>query len=599
MSTGDSYTILKDVFGYSAFREGQSEIIDDILAGQNILAVMPTGAGKSLCYQIPALMMDGPAIIVSPLISLIENQVFALRSQGVNVSCIHSGQSRDENIHQWRALTSGKSKMLYLSPEKLMTERMMSAMEKLRPSLFVIDEAHCVAKWGPDFREDYARLSQLHKTFPNTPIAAFTATADEATRQNIAEVLFDKKGKISVQGFDRPNLSLAVSSGTNKTTSILDFIGPRKGQSGIVYALSRKNTEEITDTLQKAGFNAEFYHAGMDDYARREVLNRFLTESDLIVVATIAFGMGIDKPDIRFVYHANLPGSMEEYYQEIGRAGRDGKPADTYLYYALRDISLRRKFILDSQAEEGFKIRQLKRLDALMAYCEAPACRRQVLLDYFGDKSEPCGNCDNCLNPPKLIDDTKNATLLLNIIRATGSRFGQTYLIDIARGRSTPRIVQNRHDQLPEFGGAKAMGDPFLKSLIRQAIAAGIIEIDIERMGALRPTPKSQDILSGKTPFMCKDYKTTTRKAVNKKKQTIPKVDLTQDENELFLKLKATRLEIARELGRPAFLIFKDLTLIEMARKTPSTPDALLEISGVGPGKLKAFGDRFLQTINR
>ena len=381
MSTGDSYTILKDVFGYSAFREGQSEIIGDILAGQNILAVMPTGAGKSLCYQIPALIMDGPAIIVSPLISLIENQVFTLRSQGVNVSSIHSGQSRDENIRQWRALTSGQSQMLYLSPEKLMTGRMMSAMEKLKPSLFVIDEAHCVAKWGPDFREDYARLSELHKTFPDTPIAAFTATADEATRQNIAEVLFNKKGKISVQGFDRPNLSLAVSSGTNKTTSILEFLEPRKGQSGIVYALSRKNTEEITATLQKAGFRAEFYHAGMGDYERGEVLNRFLTEPDLIVVATIAFGMGIDKPDIRFVYHANLPGSMEEYYQEIGRAGRDGKPADTYLYYALRDISLRRKFILDSQAEEGFKIRQLKRLDALMAYCEAPACRRQVLLD--------------------------------------------------------------------------------------------------------------------------------------------------------------------------------------------------------------------------
>jgi len=387
--------------------------------------------------------------------------------------------------------------MLYLSPEQLITGRMLAAMEKLQPALFVVDEAHCVAKWGPDFREDYARLSQLHRRFPDTPIAAFTATADKATREDIADVLFSGRGRIIVQGFDRPNLSLTVSSDGNKRTALLAFMKTTNGASGIVYALSRKNTEDITGFLREAGYKALTYHAGMEDFDRSEVLNRFLSEDGVVVVATIAFGMGIDKPDIRFVYHANLPSSMEAYYQEIGRAGRDGQPAETVLYYSYQDVVQRSRFIADGNGASEFKIRERKRLEALLAYCEAPKCRRQVLLDYFGDACDPCGNCDNCLNPPELIDATDNLKLILQVIEATGARFGQGHVIDVARGKITEKGQARGHENLPQFGLVKHMAETFLKALIRQAVASGFIDMDIERMGALGRPKKGALFLQG------------------------------------------------------------------------------------------------------
>ncbi len=590
-------SILETVFGFQAFRPGQADIIETIQRGENILAVLPTGAGKSLCYQIPALLGDRPTIIVSPLKSLMDNQTFALRQNGVDVACIHSGQSRDENIRQWRSVTEGQAKMLYLSPEQLMTERMLAAMVKLRPALFVVDEAHCVAKWGPDFREDYARLTQLHQRFPDTPIAAFTATADGATRDDIADVLFSGRGRIVVQGFDRPNLSLAVTTGGNKRTALLEFMKTTNGASGIVYALSRKNTEDMTEVLRGAGYKALTYHAGMEDADRSEVLNRFLSEEGVVVVATIAFGMGIDKPDIRFVYHVNLPSSMEAYYQEIGRAGRDGQPADTVLYYSYGDVSQRARFISDGNGSSEFKIRERQRLEALLAYCEAPKCRRRVLLDYFGDNCEPCGNCDNCLSPPALIDATDNLKLILDVIEATGARFGQGHVIDVARGKVTEKGQARGHDNLPQFGQVKHMAEPFLKALIRQATASGFIEMDIERMGALRPTDLGRAVRAGQRRFECKDFTKTTRKTINKSRGKPSAVDLKPDDLDLLGKLKARRLELAREADKPAFTVFTDATLMDMVRRKPQTLDEMLAVNGVGPSKLERFGPIFLEVL--
>ncbi len=590
-------SILENVFGYRDFRPGQADIIDGIMRGDNILAVLPTGAGKSLCYQIPALLSDRPAIIVSPLKSLMDNQTFALRQNGIDVACIHSGQSRDENIRQWKSVTSGQAKMLYLSPEQLMTERMLAAMEKLKPSLFVIDEAHCVAKWGPDFREDYARLTQLHQRFPDMPIAAFTATADKATREEIADVLFSGQGKIVVHGFDRPNLSLAVTTQGTRKAALLEFMKTTEGASGIVYALSRRNTEDITEELRSAGYKALTYHAGMEDHDRSDVLNRFLTEDGIIVVATIAFGMGIDKPDIRFVYHASLPSSMEAYYQEIGRAGRDGQPAETVLYYTARDVMQRSRFIADGNGSQDYKIRERKRLEALLAYCEAPKCRRQVLLDYFGDDSTPCGNCDNCQNPPDLIDATEQLRILLGAIEATGGRFGQGHVIDVARGKVTDKGQSKGHDKLEQFGQLKHMAEPFLKALIRQAIATSFIDMDIERMGALKPTDRGRAVLTGDMKFECKDFKTPTRKTINRRRGQPSPIDLKPEDQSLLGKLKAKRLELAREADKPAFTVFTDATLMDMVRRKPQTLDDLLQVNGVGPSKLERFGAVFLEIV--
>lgn len=587
------HDILKKAFGFDAFRPGQEDIIDDILDGQSVLAVMPTGAGKSLCYQVPSQILDRPTIVVSPLVALMDNQVAGLRASGIAASCLHSGQSRDENVAQWRNVTSGQTKILYLSPERLMTDRMLSAMKSLKPALFVVDEAHCVSKWGPSFRPEYADLSRLHQLFPESKIAAFTATADEATRHDIAQQLFGGQGKIITHGFDRPNLSLAVMPVDNRPRQINNLLIHQKGQSGIVYCLSRKSTETYAKSLCDSGYKALAYHAGMTSEERYENLERFMAEPGVIMVATIAFGMGIDKPDIRFVYHVNLPSSMEAYYQEIGRAGRDGEPAETALLFGLDDIRMRRQFIQNDGSERDHQMREFKRLDALIGYCETSKCRKQALLHYFGETVEPCGSCDNCLTPPKQVDATKAALAIFEAITQTGQRFGTAHIVAIARGEDNARISQFNHDQLNAYGQAEDIGKAFLQALIRQAVARGILGMDISRYGALTLSPAAQIIKDGREPFMMRAPVKSTAKA-ERQARAQKQVNLSGPDKALMASLKALRSDLARTLGKPAFVVFSDATLMDMVAKKPKSRHDMLNVSGVGETKYARFGEAFL-----
>ena len=597
MSTPES--ILKSVFGFDSFRHGQEDIITRLISGENVLAVMPTGAGKSLCYQVPALLLEGITIVISPLVALMDNQVGGLRANGVDVACIHSGQSREDNVAEWRRAASGAAKILYLSPERLMTPRMMDAIGKLNPAMFVIDEAHCVSKWGPAFRPEYAQLSELKTAFPKARIAAFTATADAATREDIAQTLFNKRGQIIIHGFDRPNLSLAIAAKTDRKKQLLEFMESVRGQSGIVYALSRKNTEEFARVLKAAGYEALPYHAGLEPQLRFDTQERFMAEESIVIVATIAFGMGIDKPDIRFVYHTNLPGSLEAYYQEIGRAGRDGAPALTAMCYGMDDVAMRRRFIMQESSEPDHQIREMKRLDALLSYCEASRCRRQVMLAYFGETAEPCGNCDNCENPPDMVDATEPLRFVMNAIVDTGSRFGQAHVIEVARGANTEKIRKFGHENLPSYGRAKSMGQPYLQALIRQALASGHLDMDIERFGALKLTPSGRIVLDGKDTFECKviQVKSSAGRMARSSKKLAQESALSADEAALLAALKAKRMELARDIAKPAYVIFSDATLIDMVEKCPANREEMLDVSGVGHVKFAKFGQVFLDII--
>ena len=590
-------SILQTVFGFDAFRPGQEGVIDTLMDGGNVLAVMPTGAGKSLCYQVPALLFDRVTIVVSPLVALMDNQVGALRTNGVQVACIHSGQSRDENVSEWRSVAEGRAKILYLSPERLMTPRMFDAMRTLDPAMFVIDEAHCVSKWGPAFRPEYAQLSELKSAFPNARIAAFTATADAATRDDIARTLFDGRGKTIVHGFDRPNLTLAIAPKSDRKRQLLEFMETVRGQAGIVYSLSRKNTEDFATLLKAAGHKALPYHAGLDAKLRFDTQERFMAEDGMVIVATIAFGMGIDKPDIRFVYHTNLPGSLEAYYQEIGRAGRDGAPASTAMCYGLDDVALRRRFITQESSDSGHQVREMKRLDALLSYCEASTCRRQVMLAYFGENTSACGNCDNCDNPPEMIDATEPLGFILNAIAETGSRFGQVHVIAVARGANTERIRQFGHENLASYGSAQALAANYLQALIRQALASGHLDMDIELFGALTLTDKGRAVQSGRETFECKAIHVKPAKKSQSRKKLAQESVLSARDNELLVQFKAKRMEIARSIAKPAYVVFSDATLIDMAKKRPANREEMLEVSGVGEVKFEKFGDVFLEII--
>jgi ATP-dependent DNA helicase RecQ len=590
---------LKTVFGHADFRPGQEEVINAIIAGRDVLAVMPTGAGKSLCYQVPSLMLDGVTIVVSPLVALMDNQVAALRANGVAVSCLHSGQDRARNIEEWKRVARGEVSMLYMSPERLMTPRMLAAMEQVNPPLFVVDEAHCVSKWGPAFRPEYGMLSGLKQSFPSARIAAFTATADEGTRADIAAQLFSGRGDVIVQGFDRPNLSLTVKPKTNRASQLLDFMKDRSGESGIVYALSRKNVEEHTRALAKAGYKALAYHAGMSAEQRFENQERFIAEDGIVMVATIAFGMGIDKPDIRFVFHTNLPSSPEAYYQEIGRAGRDGNPADTVLLYGLDDIRMRRQFITQEDSDQDHQMREHKRLDALLGYCEAATCRRQVLMAYFGEDLPPCGQCDVCENPPERIDATEAATAFIRAAQDTGERFGANHVIAVVRGADTDKIRQFGHDQLPSHGTGERWGDAFFKSLVRQAIATGYLSVDMERYGRIVVTPTGQAFVADGGAFLMTEPKAPKESAATKarKRKAAPEL-LGEADQYLLVELKSLRRDMARELGKPAYIIFSDATLIDMAQKRPKNRRQMLGVSGVGETKFERFGEAFLAAIN-
>jgi len=590
--------ILSESFGHKAFRPGQADIVDIILAGKNVLAVMPTGAGKSICYQVPSQLLNKPTVVISPLVALMDNQAAGLRANGVPVAAIHSGQSREDNVSQWKQVAQGHTKLLYLSPERLMQPRMLSAMKALDPALFVVDEAHCVSKWGPAFRPEYADLSRLKTMFPNAAVAAFTATADASTRKDIAAQLFAEQGEIIVHGFDRPNLSLTVSNLTNRTQQLLAWMEGQRGESGIVYCLSRKNTEKYADILREQGFNALPYHAGLSSEVRFENQERFLAEPAVVIVATIAFGMGIDKSNVRFVYHLNLPSSLEAYYQEIGRAGRDGAPSETGLIFALDDIRMRRQFISEDGSEPDHQMREHRRLDALLGYCEASKCRRQVLMAYFGEASEPCGNCDVCLNPPDLIDATAEAKALFGAIEATGQRFGATHVIAVARGDETPRILQYGHDKLPVYGTSDKPKQWF-QGLLRQAVALRFLNVNMEAYGRLEIRPKAQAVLDGDKPFNCKDP-TIKRVGKTSKSRSTTKVktsSLGEKDTELLTRLKALRMDFAKQLGKPAFVVFSDATLIDMVSRKPKTREDMLNVSGVGPSKFERFGEAFIAEL--
>ena len=587
--------VLKQVFGFDDFRPGQEEAMDALLAGENVLMVMPTGSGKSLCFQVPALVRGGLTIVVSPLVALMQDQVAALRLAGVAADTINSSREREDNIAAWQRAASGQTRLLYLAPERLMTERMLAALRRLDVRLIAIDEAHCISQWGPAFRPEYASLSSLRDLFPNVPIAALTATADEVTRADIATQLFGGNVNMLVHGFDRPNIRLTVETKQDSKRQLLAFLQSHAGESGIVYCLSRKKTETMAGFLNENGFRALPYHAGMDKDAREANQNRFMTERAIVMVATIAFGMGIDKSDVRFVFHADLPGSLEAYYQEIGRAGRDGAAAEAHMLFGLDDIRMRRVFIDQEDAGEDRKRREHVRLGALLGYCDAPSCRRQVLLAYFGETTEPCGNCDICRDPSELADTTEDARKVLIAVRATGERYGGAHVIDVLRGGETEKAVMAGHARLAIFGTGAARKKEEWQGLIRQMVAAGLMRHDVGGFGGLAVASKGEALLRGETKFHSRPATPRLKTKKEMRKERI--AELPDTEQSLLAGLKAVRMRLAKERRVPPYVIFSDRSLIDMAQRRPQNENEFGEVHGVGAAKLKDFAAIFLDAI--
>ena len=599
----DARRVLGSVFGFEGLRPGQEAVIEALLGGRNVLTVMPTGSGKSLCFQVPALVMDGLTVVVSPLVALMRDQVAALRLAGVAADGIHSGNGREDNAAAWRRAAAGETRLLYLAPERLMTERVLSSLARLPLRLFAVDEAHCISQWGPAFRPEYAELSRLRALFPGVPIAALTATADEVTRGDIAEKLFGGAVEQFVLGFDRANIRLAVEMKREWKRQLTGFVAAHAGESGIVYCLSRRKTEETAALLAASGVRALPYHAGMDAAKREAHQNMFMTEPGVVVVATIAFGMGIDKADVRYVFHADLPGSVEAYYQEIGRAGRDGAPAEAHMLYGLSDIRMRRQFIENEDAGPERRRREHKRLDALLGYCEAPSCRRVTLIEYFGEGIEPCGNCDVCLHPTERMDATRDAQKMLSAAYRTGERFGAAHLIDIVRGARTEKTMRFGHHRLPTFGVGADRSASGWRSVVRQMVAAGYLRIDIAGYGGLGITDKGRELLRGNGAFLYREDTVLARGPAPTREPSAGRPGTQEPaldgEGAVLLgALKALRLELARERGVPAYIVFPDRTLIDMARRRPRSEAEFAEVNGVGAVKLEQFAGPFLAAID-
>ena len=595
--SSDAHRILREVFGYSSFRPGQEEVLAALLAGDNVLVVMPTGSGKSLCFQIPALVRGGLTVVVSPLVALMEDQVAALKLAGVAADTINSSRQHATNAAAWEGARDGRTRLLYLSPERLMTGRMLEALRRLPVTLLAVDEAHCISRWGPSFRPEYEDLSRLGELFPGVPIAAFTATADEATRDDIAAKLFAGTGRRFVSGFDRPNIRLAVEARRDWKGQLLDFVGARPGECGIVYCLSRRKTEETAQFLVANGVRALPYHAGMEKADRQSNQDDFMTEAGVVMVATIAFGMGIDKPDVRYVFHANLPGSMEAYYQELGRCGRDGLPADALMIYGLDDIRQRRMFIHEDAGDEPHKMREHKRLDALIAYCEAPECRRRTLLSYFGESPEPCGNCDVCQDPPAVEDGSVNGQKALSAVHRTGQRFGAAHVVDVLRGADTEKVRTLGHDRLPTYGVGADLDKETWRSIIRQLVASGYLKLDVAGHGGLSTTEKGVSLMRGEAVFHYR--RDTPRKGAKSVpvREKAALAELSDGDAGLFAALKELRLSIARERGVPAYVVFQDRALADMARRKPRNETEFGEVFGVGKARLRDFSAPFLDLI--
>ncbi|WP_170433716.1 DNA helicase RecQ [Ruegeria arenilitoris] len=588
----DAAPLLRDVFGFDEFRPGQEEIVDAVTAGENVLAIMPTGGGKSLCFQLPALLRDGVTVVISPLIALMRDQVRGLQEAGVEAGALTSGNTPEETDAVWEALEAGRLKLLYMAPERLAAGSALGMLRRINVSLIAVDEAHCVSQWGHDFRPDYLRIGELRRAL-NVPLAAFTATADAETQDEIVEKLFDgTPPRKFLRGFDRPNIHLAFAAKDSPRKQILDFADARRGQSGIVYCGTRNKTEVLAQALREQGHSACHYHGGMEAEDRRIVETRFAREDGLIVVATVAFGMGIDKPDIRWVAHADLPKSIEAYYQEIGRAGRDGGPAETLTLFGPDDIRLRRSQIDEGLAPPERRAADHARLNALLGLAEALHCRRQTLLGYFGEQAEPCGKCDLCDSPPELFDGTTPVRMALSAILRTEEWFGSGHLIDILMGNETDKIRARRHDALPTYGIGKDWSRPQWQAIFRQMMGHDLVRPDPERHGALRMTEAAKPILKGEAQITLR--KDTLRKAT---RRPAVKMMVSEEDAPLLSALKAKRRALAEAARVPAYVIFPDRTLIEMAEQRPMTLDEMARIGGVGAKKLDRYGDTFLEVV--
>ncbi len=585
-------TLLSDIFGFDAFRPGQEEIVEAVTRGDNVLAIMPTGGGKSLCFQLPALMREGVTVVISPLIALMRDQVRALRAAGVEAGALTSGNTEEETDAVWQALDEGRLKLLYIAPERLAAGSAMGMLRRIGVSLIAVDEAHCVSQWGHDFRPDYLRIGELRRAL-DVPLAAFTATADAETRDEIVEKLFDSHAPESfLHGFDRPNIHLAFAAKDNPRRQIMSFAEARKGQSGIVYCGTRAKTETLAQALSEAGHNAVAYHGGMMPEDRRIVEGRFNVEDGLIVIATVAFGMGVDKPDIRWVAHADLPKSIEAYYQEIGRSGRDGAPAETLTLFGADDIRLRRAQIDEGLAPPERRMADHARLNALLGLAEAHECRRATLLRYFGEDQCSCKNCDLCDTPPDIFDGSEAVQKGLSAILRTGEWFGAGHLIDILTGTMTDKVQARGHDELPTFGVGKDIEKRRWQGIFRQMMGHDLIRPDPERHGALRMTEAARPILRGENTIMLR-----RDTLVTKSNRSAPKALVSDEDAPLLSALKAKRRALAEAAKMPAYIVFNDRTLIEMAEQRPQSLDDMAKVNGVGAKKLEKYGQEFLSVI--
>src|SRR5215831_9025843 len=595
-------SVLRDVFGFDCFRGEQRAIIEHVAAGADAVVLMPTGGGKSLCYQIPALLRPGVGIVVSPLIALMEDQVSALRDAGVHAAFLNSTLTRAEQQRVIADLEQGSLELLYVAPERLMQEQTLERLTDVAVSLIAIDEAHCVSQWGHDFRQDYLALNELKRRFPGVPRMALTATATPPTRDEIVARLELDDAQVFVASFDRPNIRYQVQAKSDARRQLLRFLEGRRGEAGIVYCLARNKTETIAAWLREQGFDALEYHAGLPSEVRAEHQRRFVAEDGVIIVATIAFGMGIDKPDVRFVAHLDLPKSIESYYQETGRAGRDGEPADAWMVYGLQDVVQLRQLVDASEADEQHKRRERHKLDALLGWCELTECRRSPLLAYFGEQRAErcgnCGNCDNCLAPPATWDGTEAARKLLSAIYRTGQAFGAAHVIDVLLGSATDKVARHRHERLSVFGIGADLEPHAWRSLIRQLVVRGRLRVDHERFGALALTDASRQLLRGEAMLRVREDAKDVAPRRKQRAAAVPS-EVADGDRELWEALRECRRRIASERNLPPYVIFHDATLKQMLAERPADRDALLRISGVGQAKVERYGEQFLEVLRR